>query len=880
MDDDLSIFTIEDLQEMIESAEEMLRIEIKKIDDLPPHEQPAYIIKHINDLKIKIGIYISEIESRQNQSNKDSTKGNHSVVNIIKDEFKEPQNHMNPIKKILILAANPGDTDQLRLDKEVRAIKESLRRAKHREQFDIRSEWAISFEGLRRALLDYEPQIVHFSGHGDEDGLVLEGELELAEPIPSEALSRLFELCSKHIECVILNACYSASQAAAINKHINYVIGMPGKINDKAAIKFSVGFYDALGAGENIEEAFKFGCNAVEQAFPNLPEHLMPLLKKGKGKKEKGASTQPLNAGTRLEGDLTHVEVERGVRKKIDIQTIGSRRKIMMTIKNVLVIINPFWVISLAILAPPALCFFLNRDCTNLHGFIMKELFIFWGIFFLVFLFLVLGSYSQLKKMAEKVKREGMSVTIKEALFQLARGMMKRPLGFISQLFLFLSFYPVIMESYYCFQKHLKHYYLYESLILLTAFFGITFIHVKPEKLFKKKLAGGLKILIVALLSFLFFFSNTTENNGGQYFEWVDRYLFSGLVKNTSTNMESYNNKYRQKKTLDKEVIVNKSPNPVPLVVNSENLKEVYLYLNPGDVHICFLRGLDIPKYLKVIEHVVKNEDHYRKEFVNWLKEIFAAGSINIIVNERNRWNDFFSIFVDVYIDVKFKQKNDTKLFCKMTVYIFSPHNKLLSLHGEVGFLEKPEPAFDMRRVIEKLFNSKLNFETIVKKIRIEIDRELIYMKRLCISNADNVKQSDFEKQLKITNEILTEFSSLKKPKKYYEKIFFEEYLLMNYSHYIVFQIIDGKAWPSRNTRVLLTCYPDSSTEEFTLSEHIDFKGSARIVKIDCSYDGSYVKIIDKEYREVIGKIGLKNIKDSFRNKIYVIDRRQKEGIL
>jgi hypothetical protein len=131
--------------------------------------------------------------------------------------------------------------------------------------------------------LDHEPQIVHFSGHGDEDGLVLEGELELALPISSEALSRLFELCSKHIECVILNACYSAPQAAAINNHINYVIGMPGKINDKAAIKFSVGFYDALGAGKSVEEAYKFGCNAIEQMFPDLPEHFIPILKKRKG---------------------------------------------------------------------------------------------------------------------------------------------------------------------------------------------------------------------------------------------------------------------------------------------------------------------------------------------------------------------------------------------------------------------------------------------------------------------------------------------------------------------------------------------------------------------------------------------------------------------
>lgn len=182
-------------------------------------------------------------------------------------------------KKILFLSANPGDTQRLRLDKEVREIKEGLRRSKNRDQFNIVSEWAVSFNSLRRALLDYEPQIVHFSGHGGEEGLMMEGEMGIAVSISIEALSNLFELCANHVECVILNACYSALQAVAINKHINYVIGMPGKINDHAAIEFSVGFYDALGAGRIIEDAFKFGCNAFQNMFPNISEHLIPILK-------------------------------------------------------------------------------------------------------------------------------------------------------------------------------------------------------------------------------------------------------------------------------------------------------------------------------------------------------------------------------------------------------------------------------------------------------------------------------------------------------------------------------------------------------------------------------------------------------------------------
>jgi hypothetical protein len=196
------------------------------------------------------------------------------------DNVFEKDRGRNPLKKILILASNPEDTSRLRLDKEVREIEEGLNRAAHRDKFNIRPKWAVSFWDLRRELLKYKPQIVHFSGHGEEEGLMVEGELGIAVPISSKALSGLFELCSDHVECVILNACYSATQADVINKHINYVIGMPGKINDKAAIEFAVGFYDALGVGKSFEESFEFGCNAILQTFPELSHHLIPVLKK------------------------------------------------------------------------------------------------------------------------------------------------------------------------------------------------------------------------------------------------------------------------------------------------------------------------------------------------------------------------------------------------------------------------------------------------------------------------------------------------------------------------------------------------------------------------------------------------------------------------
>lgn len=84
-------------------------------------------------------------------------------------------------------------------------------------------------------------------------------------------------------------------------KHIDYVIGMRDSVFDKAAIAFSIGFYDSLGYGRNIEEAFSLGKNAILWEYANysgttrqgisvglaqtdssvsLPEHLKPILLK------------------------------------------------------------------------------------------------------------------------------------------------------------------------------------------------------------------------------------------------------------------------------------------------------------------------------------------------------------------------------------------------------------------------------------------------------------------------------------------------------------------------------------------------------------------------------------------------------------------------
>lgn len=215
----------------------------------------------------------------------------------------------SPVHTILIFAANPKSTSQLRLDQEVRDITEGLRLSTYRDHFDLDSRWAVRSKDMYRAMLEKSPRIVHFCGHSEgssslqndrkdqitqEDsrklvaetvagvptniveGLVLEDEAGEAKLVNGAALADLFKLFADQVECVILNSCFSQVQAEAIAKYIPYVIGMNQAIGDRAAIEFAVGFYDALGAGRNVEFAYDLGCSAVRLA--GIEEYLTPVL--------------------------------------------------------------------------------------------------------------------------------------------------------------------------------------------------------------------------------------------------------------------------------------------------------------------------------------------------------------------------------------------------------------------------------------------------------------------------------------------------------------------------------------------------------------------------------------------------------------------------
>ena len=159
--------------------------------------------------------------------------------------------------RVAILSANPWPTARIQVDVEAREIWEKIREGPYRDRFHFEVRTGVRPNDLQRLLLEYEPHIVHFSGHGSKaQKLILEGTSGRAKTIDNAGLAQVFALYKRHIRLVVLNACLTTTLARSITQTVDFAIGASKGIGDKAGIAFAGAFYRALGFGKSVEEAF------------------------------------------------------------------------------------------------------------------------------------------------------------------------------------------------------------------------------------------------------------------------------------------------------------------------------------------------------------------------------------------------------------------------------------------------------------------------------------------------------------------------------------------------------------------------------------------------------------------------------------------------
>ncbi|MGH1339500.1 MAG: CHAT domain-containing protein [Aureispira sp.] len=161
--------------------------------------------------------------------------------------------------KILFMGANPKNAQSLDLNKEYRTLQQEMRQGSQRDRFEwLLPVFAATLPEMMRGL-NQEPQIIHFSGHGLNKGLVLEDEKAYAQVITNEMLELLFKDLQGIVKIIFLNSCYSGAQAKFLSQLGCHVIGYNTPVGDVIAQSFAKGFYLGLSDGKGFMAAVNAG---------------------------------------------------------------------------------------------------------------------------------------------------------------------------------------------------------------------------------------------------------------------------------------------------------------------------------------------------------------------------------------------------------------------------------------------------------------------------------------------------------------------------------------------------------------------------------------------------------------------------------------------
>ena len=213
-------------------------------------------LKKLSDEEIKEA---KKINSQQAEFQKKQLQ-NFSYLNKTLSEHNNAINELKSLPEkitVLFFAANPKDQMQLSLDEEVRSIKEMIMKSKHRDAVNFESCWAVRPGDILQYINQYQPTIVHFSGHGSEsDELVLMDNQKNTKLVSLSSIIQAMSVANEDLRLVFFNTCFSNDQALNVVKYLDAAIGMQTSISDDAATIFSASFYSAIGFGLSVEKSF------------------------------------------------------------------------------------------------------------------------------------------------------------------------------------------------------------------------------------------------------------------------------------------------------------------------------------------------------------------------------------------------------------------------------------------------------------------------------------------------------------------------------------------------------------------------------------------------------------------------------------------------
>jgi len=191
------------------------------------------------------------------------------------DEPSVPVGAPDDVSAIAFFAADPRKYQNrpLGLAEEWRMIDDAIWQSEFRTKLEIHPIWETRPGDIQRWLHRKRPTIVHFAGHGEEDGsLVLDSGNGDPVKVSPDVLADLLGDFAGTIKCVVLNACFTLEAADALLPKLGCIVGTTSAVQDSAAAAFSASFYEAIGYGNSLRKAYTKASHQVPAVSeePNL----------------------------------------------------------------------------------------------------------------------------------------------------------------------------------------------------------------------------------------------------------------------------------------------------------------------------------------------------------------------------------------------------------------------------------------------------------------------------------------------------------------------------------------------------------------------------------------------------------------------------------
>lgn len=172
--------------------------------------------------------------------------------------------------RVLYFTSTPDLGRPLRVDAEVSAVQRAVEAAKYRHSIDLVYLPAPTPRDFVDRINSKRPHVVHFSGHGDSEGLHFDnGSMEdpAPEPMTFDVMARFLSATTSPPKLLIMNSCRSLEGADLLLEAVPMLIGVADSLDDVAGAIFATQFYSAIANGLSVGHAFEQGRTAIRHAL-------------------------------------------------------------------------------------------------------------------------------------------------------------------------------------------------------------------------------------------------------------------------------------------------------------------------------------------------------------------------------------------------------------------------------------------------------------------------------------------------------------------------------------------------------------------------------------------------------------------------------------